>query len=344
MENAQPKKMIPAMILEILRENTDANHTMDQKEILDRLNEEFHPPLERKTVRRNIEYLIDMGEPISYTEKPRNNGNNIWCDFYLERDFTEPELRLLIDGLLFSNHLPHKKCQDLIEKIEGLASMHFKSHVKHIKTLTDPGINNEQIFYTIQILDEAISNERQVTFNYVNYGTDKKAHPRLGEDGKPYVYTVNPYQMAARDGKYYLICNHDKYDVLSNYRIDRIKDIKILEDKKRKPFSKLKDSNGDRFNLEEYMRTHINMFSTGDTRVKFKIVPRMVTDVIDIFGKDVSFLEEAEDYVVVSALVTEGAMFQFAKAYSPDVVVLEPPRLVDEMKDWAKKVKKAYGG
>ena len=342
MENAQPKKMIPAMILEILRENTDENHTMDQKEILDRLNEDFHPPLERKTVRRNIEYLIDMGVPISYTEKPRNNGNNIWCDFYLERDFTEPELRLLIDGLLFSNHLPHKSCQKLVKKIEGLASRHFESHVKHITTLPDTQINNEQIFFTIQILDEAISKERQVTFNYVNYGTDKKAHPRRGDDGKPYEYLVNPYQMAAKDGKYYLICNNDKYDVLSNYRIDRITNIKILDDKRRKAFSKLKDANGDRFDLAEYMRNHINMFSSGDTRVKFKIVPRMVTDVIDTFGKDVSFLEETEEYVVVSAFVTEGAMFQFAKACSPDVVILEPERLVNEMKDWAKKVKKAY--
>ena len=92
------------------------------------------------------------------------------------------------------------------------------------------------------------------------------------------------------------------------------------------------------------MKTHINMFATGDTRVKFKIVPRMVTDIVDTFGKDVTFLEETEDYVVVSALVTEGAMFQFAKSYSPDVVILEPQRLVDEMKTWAKQVKKAYGG
>ena len=95
----QRKKMIPSMILDILREQTDENHTMDQKAILDALNKEFNPPLDRKTVRRNIEYLIDMGAPIVYTEKPRKSGNDVWTDFYLSRDFTEPELRLLIDGL-----------------------------------------------------------------------------------------------------------------------------------------------------------------------------------------------------------------------------------------------------
>jgi hypothetical protein len=64
----------------------------------------------------------------------------------------------------------------------------------------------------------------------------------------------------------------------------------------------------------------------------------------DIFGKDVRFEEETKDYVTVSTSVTEAAMIQFAKSYSPDVVILEPQRMVDKMKDWAKKVKKAYGG
>ena len=338
-----PKKMIPAMILEILRENTDEKHTLDQKDILEILNRSFNPPLERKTVRRNIEYLMEIGVPIAYIVKPRNNGNDIWTDFYLERDFTEAELRLLIDGLLFSNHLPHKQCVQLIDKIEGLASKYFQSHVKHIKTLPDPEINNKQIFHTIDVLDEAISNDRQVSFHYVNFGTDKEAHPKLGSDGKPMVYIINPYQMAAKDGKYYLICNNNDYDAISNYRIDRIKDVQIL-DAKRKPFSKLKNSNGESFNLADYMKTHIYMYTSGDTRVRFKVVPAMVTDVLDIFGKDVRFEEETKDYVTVSASVTEAAMIQFAKSYSPDVVILEPQRMVDEMKDWAKKVKKAYGG
>ena len=240
--------------------------------------------------------------------------------------------------------MPYKRCQNLIEKLEGLASEHFRSHVKHIKTLPDPEVYNKQLFFTIQILDEAISRERQVAFHYVNYGTDKKSHPRLGNDGNPKEYIINPYQMVAKEGKYYLICNNDDYSILSNYRVDRIADIRILEDKKRKPFSKLKDANGDRFNLSEYMKTHIKMYASGDCRVRFKINPAMVTDIIDIFGKDVTFEEETDKYVIVSAKVTENAMIQFAKSYSPDVVILEPQHLVDTMKDWAKKVKKAYGG
>ena len=86
------------------------------------------------------------------------------------------------------------------------------------------------------------------------------------------------------------------------------------------------------------------MYASEDTRVRFKCVRRMLTDVVDIFGKDVRIEEVTDEYLTASAMVTEAAMLQFAKNYAPDVVILEPQRLVDEMKDWAKKVKKADGG
>ena len=85
--------------------------------------------------------------------------------------------------------------------------------------------------------------------------------------------------------------------------------------------------------------------AAAQRRAKAPGAPRtFMARIIDIFGKDIRFEEETDTYVIVSAQVTENAMIQFAKSYSPDVVILEPQRMVDEMKDWAKKVKKAYGG
>ena len=48
------------------------------------------------------------------------------------------------------------------------------------------------------------------------------------------IYVVSLYQMAAKEGKYYLICNYDYYDDISNYWVDRIIDIEIF-DVKAKP-------------------------------------------------------------------------------------------------------------
>ena len=57
----------------------------------------------------------------------------ILSDFYLERDFSDAELRLLIDSLLFSKHIPYSQCKELIEKLEGLSNKYFEAKVKHIK-------------------------------------------------------------------------------------------------------------------------------------------------------------------------------------------------------------------
>ena len=337
------KKMIPLCILEILRKHTDEEHTLDQKDIIELLESEHDLVVERKAIRSNIVKLLEMGFPISYTETERE-GNTIWSDFWLERDFTDSELRLIIDGILFSNHIPHKQRMELAKKIEGLSSEYFKSHVRHIATLPDAGDSNKQIFNNIAILDEAIEKKRMVSFQYLDMDTDKKMYPKKDKNGKEAIYTVSPYQMAARDGKYYLICNRDHYDAISNYRIDRISNIEIQEDRKIRPFKELKGAKGQDFNLGEYMKEHIYMYASEDTRVRFKCVRRMLTDVVDIFGKDVRIEEVTDEYLTASAMVTEAAMLQFAKNYAPDVVILEPQRLVDEMKDWAKKVKKAYGG
>ena len=67
---------------------------------------------------------------------------------------------------------------------------------------------SQQLFYTIEVLDEAISKGRQVSFTYNSYGTDKKLHPRRDSAGNIREYIVNPYQIAAANGRYYLICNY----------------------------------------------------------------------------------------------------------------------------------------
>ena len=339
---AEPsKKMIPIYILDILRRHTDAEHTLDQKHIINRLRTEYDLEVDRKAVRSNMEKLIEMKFPIRYTETERE-GNTIWSEFWYKSDFSDAELRLMIDSLLFSNHIPHAQRQKLVKKIEGLTSEHFKSHVKHIATLPDTGESNKQIFYNIAFLDEAISKKQKVAFRYLDMNIDKQMCPKLNDKGEPRIYVVSPYQMAARDGKYYLICNYDGYDEISNYRIDRISEMEILKEKIR-PFKELPEACGYDFDLGKYMKEHINMYASGHVVVRFKIIRRLIADIVDVFGKDVVFEEDLGDHVVVRATVTELAMIHFAKSLSPDVVILEPQRMVDEMKEWAKQVKKVYG-
>lgn len=329
-----PKKMIIINILDILKRYTDENHRLSQKQIADILKNEYNVTVERKTIKRNIMNLIDFGYEIEYTETVRfiknksgiKEESSTLSDFYLKRDFTDSELRLLIDSLLFNRYLPARQCKDMITKIEGLSNEFFKSRVKHIQNLPDNMPRNNQIFFTLDVLDEAISKNKKVSFTYNEYGTDKKLHPRRNE---PYI--INPYQMVAVNDKYYLICNVDKYDNVAHFRVDRITDIKILKEKT-KPQKQVKGlENG--IDLPKHVTEHIYMFSGESIRVKFRAKKYILSEIFDWFGEDIQFLDETEDEVVCSVYVNEQSMRKWAMQYALHVKVLSPQTLVESVRN-----------
>ena len=359
----QPKKLLILNILDILRKYTDEDHRLSQKEIAEILKNEYDMKADRKAIRRNLLNLMDCGYEIEYSETIRNvpvkdkktgavlrdkdtgepvmEENELWSDFYLKRQFTDGELRLLIDSLLFSRHIPYSQCKDLVEKLEDISNIYFKSRVRYISTLPEDKTDNRQLFYNIEMLDEAISKNCKVSFRYVEYQTDKKLHEKRRPDGSIREYVITPYQMAAREGKYYLICNYDKYDDISNYRLDRIRDIRIL-DEPGKPFSELKWSGNRKLDLAEYMKEHVYMYSSENVHVKFRIVKPMITDVIDMFGKEVVFSDEDETHVTVAVKTNERAMEQFAKNFAPDVEVLRPENLRQKVKEELERAAEVY--
>lgn len=334
-----PKKILIINILDILRKYTDENHRLSQKDMADILKTEYHMTVDRKAVKRNLMNLIDFGYEIEYSESVRMTPNAktgaleetyVLSDFYLVRDFTDSELRLLIDSLLFSKHLPYHQCRELIGKLEGLSNQYFKSRTKYIRTLPDLSLHRQQLFYTIEVLDEAISKGKQVSFTYNEYGTDKKLHPRTDRNGSPRAYVVNPYQIAATNGRYYLICNYDKYDNVANYRMDRITDIKIL-DHPVKP-AKLVKGLEHGFDLPKHMAEHLYMFSGESGFVTFRAQKYLLNDIMDWFGGDVVFFDETQESVGVRVYVNLAAMRRWALQYALHIKILSPDTLVETIK------------
>ena len=334
------KKLLIMNILDILKTRTDENHTLSQADIAEILQKEYDMSVDRKTIRRNLMDLIECGYNIEYSEsirmvKNRETGemeeSTIMSDFYLEREFTDSELRLLIDSLLFSKHIPQKQCYKMIEKLEHLSSKYFQSKVKHIKTVSGSNaIENKQLFYTIEVLDEAISRKRQVEFTYNNYGTDKKLHPRLDEDGLPKRQIVNPYQMAAANGRYYLICNYDQHNNVVYCRLDRITDIILLETPQ-KPARSIPELKGG-LDLPKHMAEHLYMFPGKSERVVFQARKYLVNDLIDWFGKDIQFSDETEEEITAVVRVNLDSMRLWALQYALHVRILEPVELREQVK------------
>lgn len=333
MSNIKRKKLSFA-ILDILRQYTDENHKLSQNDIIELLEKDYDMKADRKSVKRNITTLLEMGYPIEFKETLRMYPNKdgemeesyILSDFYLEREFTDAELRLLIDSLLFSKHIPYSQCKELVGKLEGLSNRYFKSRVRFISTLPENAPKNRELFYTIEIIDEAIAGGKQVAFTYNEYGTDKKLHPKRDRE-----FVVNPYQMAATNGRYYLIGNYDKYNNIANYRLDRITGIRLLDT----PVKPVREVDGMKngFYLPKHMAEHLYMFSGESVPVTFRMSKVILNDVIDWFGSDVAFSDETEDEVTARVTVNWSAMRYWAQQFCRHVKILAPTDLAETLKE-----------
>lgn len=339
----QPKKMIILDLLEILRTNSDADHRLTQQDIIRLLKEKYDMDVDRKTVMRNIDDLIDEGADIAFTEKERGKGkdkNVVRTDFYYIHTFDESELRLLIDGLLFSKYIPYSQCKGLVKKLETLASEHFKSRVKYITTLPDNMPNNREIFWNIEVIDEAISKGLKIKFNYNTYDVDKNLVLRKRDDDTVREYVVTPFQMVATNGRYYLICNADKFNDITNYRVDRIQNIELLKEKAKTKKSIKGLQNG--LNLPKHMMEHIYMIGNESDYVEFKFDKTIINDVVDWFGKEITMKEDKDGNIIAKTHVMLIAMKYWALQYADYVIVLSPKKLVDDIKKTLKNTIKNY--
>lgn len=344
MYTAAPKKLLIMNILDILKRYSDENHRLSQKEIVTLLEREYTMKVDRKAVKRNLINLLEFGYNIECKETMRKNKKGeeeiIYTDWYLVREFSDPELRLLIDSLLFSKQIPYNHCKRLIGKLAGLSNVYFDAKVRHICNLPEHTTTNRQLFFTIEVLDEAISRGRQVAFTYNNLGTDKNLHPRKTRAGAVREYIINPYQMVAANGRYYLICNYDEYDNVAHYRLDRITDIRLLEH----PVKPMREVTGleSGLNLPQHMAEHIYMFAGESVAVRFRASIDIVGEILDWFGRDLSFSHETAETVDVRITVNRSAFRYWALQYGEHIEVLEPAALREDIKNTVLSIAKKY--
>jgi predicted DNA-binding transcriptional regulator YafY len=216
---ANPKLKL-LRILKILRE-TDETSPLTASEIGKKLAL-YGIEAERKSICRDINVLIDAGYDIQLCEDNKKGY------FMASRKFEDYELKILIDAVWGARFLTYENSKLIAEKIKSLASSMgqkmltevtpIKSHVKS---------NNPAVKIYIDTILQAIKQKRKIQFQYTY--TDRELKKQLRHDG--FVYVLSPYSLVWENDRYYLIGNYDKYDNLSNYRLDRIKNLSILNDK-----------------------------------------------------------------------------------------------------------------
>lgn len=325
MDSLEHKKSALLRILQILQRYSDEKHPLKQEDMIKILNVEYGIPLERKAIGRNIQLLKDAGVEIESTRA------GSWL---AERDFTDAELRMLIDGVLSSKYVPEGYSKDLINKLCGLTSKYFKSHIKYIYAVGDwDKTDNQQVFLNIELIDEAIEKGKQIRFEYHKYGTDKKLH-------KIRAHHASPYQLILHNQRYYLMAQNDWWKDVTYYRLDRMKNMTITE----KPITPITEIEGykDGINYKELSTALPYMFSDKPVWVEFVADEDLVDQIIDWFGKDIRIDKYGEKQVKITVKVSPSAMEHWALQYAGYITVISPQSLVESIKTRLKTAMEKY--
>lgn len=327
MSRGEIKKLYILYILQILEKYSDSDHRLKQQDIIGYMEKEYGVTCDRKTIARNLTDLMEAGCEIEH-----ETGGY----YYDGRTFEDSELRLLIDSVMASRHIPKKQAGDLVDKLVGQSSVYFKKRVRHIYSLDNmERAESNDLFWNLECIGDAIEENRQIAFYYNKYRQDMKLH-RTTEKKQ----VVNPYYVSVANGKYYLVGNNDKFDDVTHYRLERISDVEILKTK-RKPKEAVADFK-DGQNLSKHMLEHVYMFSGPSARVVLKVRPDGINDVVDWLGRDVGVRQDG-DFLLVDTVTNKQAIKYWAVQFGEKVEVISPPDLREDIKEMVRSMYEKYG-
>ena len=298
MPKSSNQKLKLIYLMKILLERTDETHSITMPEIIDALAA-YDISAERKSLYNDIENLRVYGLDVIGTQEDRTYSYHIG-----NRQFELAELKLLVDSVQSAKFITAKKSNELIKKIEGLASKYEASQLHRqvfvagrVKTM------NESIYYNVDRIHTAIAENSRITFQYFQWNVDKKME--LRHDGA--LYEVSPWSLSWDDENYYLIAYDSNEGIIKHFRVDKMLYIKA------------------------YARKMFGMYGGKEEWVRIECDNSFAGVMIDRFGKEVSMIRLDDKRFVVNVEVAVSRQFLAWIIGLGEGVTLAGPQNVVEM-------------
>ena len=329
MSRGENQKLKLAYLTRIMLEKTDEEHALTLAQIIQEL-EARGVTAERKSLYNDFADMTDkLGVEIIKEQIGRDTFYHVGS-----RDFELAEVKLLIDAIQSSKFITEKKSRELIKKIKGFVSEHQASQLqRQVFVQGRAKTMNESIYYNVDDIHKAIGANKKIAFKYYRWDVSKK----LVERNHGIVFTVSPWALTWDDQNYYLVAYDDYDKVIKHYRVDKMKQIEILEDK-RDGKAEFKD-----FDMAEYSKATFGMYHGRKEIVKFEFNNYMVGVFFDRFGKDIPIreIDEKNSETHVSVAVSP-QFFAWVMSLGDEVKLTGPDNVVEEMKEFASEFLKRY--
>ena len=315
-------------LAQIMQEKTDDEHYITMPEIKAALAE-YDITADRKSIYNDLRDLEVLG-----IEVEGEQVGNRYHYRVVNRPFELPELKLLVDAIQSSKFITEKKTNALIRKLETLVSKFDAQKLQRqvyvsgrIKTM------NESIYYTVDAIHNAISENKKIKFQYYQWNVKKEME--LRHDGA--YYHISPWGLSWDDENYYLVGYDSSVGKIKHYRVDKMLKIQMSEEDRegREHFKKL--------DMADYARKSFGMFGGKEQEVKLFVDNFLAGVIIDRFGKDVMLIPEDKDHFTVKVAVHVSNQFLgWIMSLGDGVKIIGPDEVVQQVQEEIERLRKQY--
>lgn len=177
---------------------TDSEHYLSMSMIIANLAKNGFSAGKR-TIKEDIDALIYMGYDIEYIY---NKGYHL-----KSRTFSLSVLKMLADAVASFRFLTVKDSEKLLKLLESLCSIYEAPLLRREIMLTNRvKSDNEHIFDNIDMINSALHNNQQISFDYYDYDINKQLVLRDGVKR-----TCSPFALVMCNEQYYVVSNYEKH-------------------------------------------------------------------------------------------------------------------------------------
>ena len=304
-------------ILNVLKKYSDEDHMLSINDIKDYIMDIYEIEIDPRTIRRNINLLKEKFDYDIVTFQDNRKG------YYLiknpDMDFESGEIRAIIDTFSYATFIPKQVSNEIIDKCKNMQNIYENEKLKDYHVYSNiTKLENKEIVKNIEDISNAIYNKKKIKFNYYKY----ELNPFL-KNVNTGTRTISPYAIIYELQQMYVVSLKDGKKTLYTYRIDRMKNIEILDEDVNKSI-KNKD-------IEDFVKSTVSMFGKTSEEIEIICDIKLLDNVIDLFGQDsiIKFVDKDHFRLIVNKDI-EG--FKRYVLTNLDMVkVVKPAKLKNEI-------------
>ena len=317
-------------ILNVLKKYSDSEHMLSVAEIQRKIKEIYNVEIDSRTIRRNINLLkYKLDYDISTRDE---NGKGYYINRDPDTDFEPGEIRAIIDNFSYANYIVPSIAKEIIKKCKKMQTIYENEILKDYQIYSvNSKTENVEVIKNIEDISNSIYHNHKIKFEYWKYEIAQKLEKQIVSTP-----VVSPYAIVYNKQEFYLIGIKDGQDKFYHYRLDRMKNVKELDEKItiKKTKSQIKD----------FAESTVEMFGGKKEEIEAVCKKCLLNAVFDTFGKNITIEKISGDDENFKLIVESNPIGfkMWAMRNIDSVTIIKPESLVKEIKDIIENARNRY--